>query len=121
MKRFISVLAIALILILTAWDDASSRRYPEIRIDEIDYDHPWGGEQNDPEPPINYSTTTVVKGDLTIIQIFKAWNYRFFFNGSTFLSAGFRRTSTTANSTTTTTNPELTTSTNSSTSQGGAE
>ena len=88
MKRFIPVLVIMLILIMTAWDDASSRRYPEIRIDEPIYDHPWGGDQNDPTPPINYSTTISDRDNLTIIGIFKTWNYRLFFNGSTFFNIG---------------------------------
>ena len=121
MKRFSPVLALMLILILTAWDDASSNRYPEIRIDEVDYDHPWGGEENNPDTPINYSTTTFVKNDLTIIGIIKSWNFRFFFYGSTFLNAGSKGTTiiTTTTTTTTTTVTEPGTSINSSTSQGG--
>ncbi len=92
MKRLIPVLAIALILILTTWDDASSRRYPDVRLDEPIYDHPWGGDQNDPNQPINYSTTTPGQNELTIIGIIKTWNYRIFFNGSTFLNIGSTRT-----------------------------
>jgi hypothetical protein len=115
MKRLIPVLAIMLVLIMTAWDDASSRRYPEIRIDEVDYDHPWGGEQNDPDQPITYSTTISGKNELTIIGIIKTWNYRFFFNGSTFLNIGSNRTITT------TINTETSTDVDQSAGQGGLD
>jgi hypothetical protein len=95
MKRLIPVLAIMLILILTAWNDAESKRYPEVRIDEVQYDHPWGGEQNNPNPPINYSVTTTTKNDLTLIGIVKSINYRYLFNGVSFWSFGTRTISTT--------------------------
>jgi hypothetical protein len=123
MKRLISVLAIALILILTGWDDASSRRYADVRIDEPIYDHPWGGEQDEPDRPIGYSPTTTtittVNYDLTIIGIIKTWNYKFFFSGTTFFNVGSRGTTTTTTTTTTTNVTEPGSSTNSSADQGG--
>lgn len=116
MKRFIPVLALALILILASWDDASSRRYPISRIDEPIYDHPWGGDQNNPEVPVGRSISNPGKGEVTIIQIIKSWNIRLFFYGGTFIGAGSSERTTTPTATAVT---EPSTGNSSSAVQGG--
>ncbi len=119
MKRFIPVLALALILILTAWDDATSRRYPNIRIDEPIYDHPWGGDENNPGTPVGGSVSNPGKNDLTIIKIIKSWDIRFFFYGATFMGVDSRGKSTTT--VTSTPVAEPITDSSSPTSQGGTD
>jgi len=81
MKRLIPVLAIMLILVLCVGDNASARRYPAIRIDEVQYDHPWGGDEHITNPPPIGAVVTVVPEDMFIIQIIKSWQYRFFIGG----------------------------------------
>jgi hypothetical protein len=80
MKRLFPVLAAALILVLTISDDASSRRYPNLVIDVVQFDHPWGGEQNTTTPPATNSVTPAVQADFIIIRLMKSWNYRIFYN-----------------------------------------
>jgi hypothetical protein len=94
MKRLIPVLAVALILILTSWDSADARRYPPVRIDEIQYDHPWGGEQNNPNPPMTLSGSSTYKEKTTIISRLKTWNYKYLFGGLLLLFENSQETTT---------------------------
>lgn len=112
MKRSITVLAMALILILTTWESASSMRYPNVTIDVVHYDHPWGGEQNVTDPPSDYSTTSTLQEDFIIVTILKYWNYRFLYNTSLLIKSrtNVTTTTTTTNTTTTDTNSSETTS-----------
>lgn len=76
MKRLIPVLAIALVLVLCSWDDASALRYPdEIRLETVQWDHPWGGEQQNQteNPPYMDATPTTSEDDLGVLDIFKIW------------------------------------------------
>jgi len=105
MKRFIPVLALVLILIMTAWEEADSRRGPQLEIAEVHYDHPWGGDQNS-VPPTNFSTSVSSKDQLSFEGIIKNFEFRFLFNGSTFMFSGFREF--TRNNTNTETNTTVT-------------
>ena len=101
MKRLISVLAITLILILATWDNASSMRFPNITIEVVHFDHPWGGEQNTTNPPAVNSTTPIVKDDFIIVRIMKYWNYRILHNASTLIKPEVSGTTTTTTETNT--------------------
>jgi hypothetical protein len=73
MNRLIPVLAMALILVLLSRDEASSRRYPELRLETVQWDHPWGGEhQNLTNPPI-MTVTPSPSDELQFIDIMKFW------------------------------------------------
>jgi hypothetical protein len=120
MKRLMPVLAIALVLILCSWDSAESRRSPRLTIDDVSYDHPWGGEQNDPLSPVDHATAVSLKGGFSFIDIIKAANYRFLFNGSTFMFSGSKtRTATPPPIDNTTTTTETNTNSNQSSSGRG--
>lgn len=85
MKRLIPVLAIALILVLTLWSDAFSRRYAPIRKEQVNLDHPWGGEsQGDFEGPIISSSSDPVTEYNTRFT-FRGWLQNWFFNSIYYL------------------------------------
>jgi hypothetical protein len=113
MKRLLAVLAVALILILTYWENSSSKSYPIIVIEDVQFDHPWGGEQNDPNPPVNNSITPAIQDDFIIIRMMKYWNYRILYNPS------FFRASKSTGTTSTTSTNDSNTSTNQAPSQRG--
>ncbi len=50
MKRFISVLAMALILIMMSWGTAYAVGAP-IELKKVQYDHPWGGDHQNGDLP----------------------------------------------------------------------
>jgi hypothetical protein len=105
MKRLIPVLAIALVLVFCSWDDASALRYPEgINFETVQWDHPWGGEQQDQpdNPPYMDATPTSSNEDLGVLDIFKIW-YR---NLSPSLFYRFNSNDGNDNSITTEFNPE---------------
>lgn len=101
MKRLIPVLAVALILILTAWDQTSAKKDPNRMIEVTQYDHPWGGESNNTtNPPGVTSTTPIIGSNYLTLQIYKIWKYNLTYT---------RITSTpteTGGTTTTTTTPQ---------------
>lgn len=73
MKRLIPVLVITLILTFMSWEDASSRRYPELRKETVQLDHPWGGEQHYTENPPILLSAPAPDDDLNVIEILKSW------------------------------------------------
>jgi len=106
MKRLIPVLAIALILILTTWDQTSAKKDPNRMIEVTQYDHPWGGEShNTTTPPGVTSTRPIIGSNYLTLQIFKIWKYNLSYtriNSVPTESGG----TTTGGSTTTTTTSE---------------
>ena len=73
MKRLIPVLAVALILVFFAWDDAASKRYPELRLETVQWDHPWGGEQHNNDNPPFMDSTPSNADELVFLDIVKFW------------------------------------------------
>lgn len=74
MKRLIPVLVIALVLVLCSSHDAFSKRYPDVRLETVQWDHPWGGEYHhqDENPPILTATPSTSE-DLNVFDVFKTW------------------------------------------------
>ncbi len=98
MKRLFAVLAAVLILTLTYGENSSSMNYNPIVIDDVQFDHPWGGDREPLDPPSGQSVTPIVKQEFSLIRIIKYWNYRFIV-GSYMLSPT-EATGTTTSSTT---------------------
>ncbi|MEE8148971.1 MAG: hypothetical protein V3T75_00845 [candidate division Zixibacteria bacterium] len=84
MKRFISVLAIALILIMMSWGTANSDIGPQLHL--VTYDHPWGGDQyyNDPPGPILAPKEPVPDSELS--SSFRSWITKWYYNSIYYLN-----------------------------------
>ena len=84
MKRLISVLAIALILIMMSWGTANSVGAPKVHL--VTDDHPWGGDQyyNDPPEPILAPEEPVP--DFKLSSKFRSWITKWYYNSIYYLN-----------------------------------
>jgi len=84
MKRLISVLAIALILIMMSWGTANSVGAPKVHL--VTDDHPWGGDHygnNLPEPILSPNKPVP---DSELSSSFRSWITKWYYNSIYYLN-----------------------------------
>ena len=84
MKRLISVLAIALILIMMSWGTANSVSGPNLRL--VTYDHPWGGDHYDNDLPDPILVPIKPVPDTELSGSFRYWITNWFYNSIYYLN-----------------------------------
>ena len=84
MKRLKSVLAIALILTMMTWGSAYSLDAP-VKIDAVQYDHPWGGDHQNQDFPLPVVDPKDPKPDIQKTSGFRSWVTNWFYNSILYL------------------------------------
>ncbi len=86
MKRLIPVLAMALILSTTMWGSVFALDAPE-KIREVNYDHPWGGDHQNPGSPLPIPDPEPKDppADLSPSFDFGSWLTLWFYNSTYYL------------------------------------